>query len=320
MERYKLVRGTEMIYNTPYSVQIELCSGCTRKCKFCGLSTVGNKPYKFMSLELAENIAKQLGSWFDHKRVEFALRGEPTLNPNCVKIISFFREYFPKSQLTITTNGDVIKKDFRLIDQLFDNGLNLLMVDTYEKYDWWLDNLKQMKYQLYDFYDDKPTVYGYKGFLHQEIVLADDLTKKSGKNMRKKLNNQAGNVNCPELGIVPLKYPLVRRCSNPFRELVIFYDGKVPICCMDYKNEFIVGKTPELSLKEIWNSTLYDSVRQLLYNKQRNFAPCNKCDYKGYRVGLINEPEIDINDAKVIVGNYVKLEKSGLEEFVKYEI
>lgn len=299
-----------MKYVAPYSVQIELCKGCTRSCYFCGINSIGNKPYKFMSIELATNVAEQLGSWFPKKRLEFAMRGEPTLNPNAPEIISIFRKNFPKAQLMLTTNGDIIKKNPVLITQLFNSGLNLLMVDAYERYYWWWDFLIKTDYPLYDFHKDKPTVYGYKGFDHHEIVLTNDISTMSGKDMRKVLNNQAGNVYCSELGLYPLRYPLRRRCSNPFRELVIFHDGKIPLCCMDYKEELIVGKTPEQSLQDIWSSDLYNAIRVLLYHKQRVFAPCTRCDYKGYRLGLLQEPDgMSVDEAKEIVKQRTDIKK-----------
>lgn len=308
------------MYNNPYSIQIELSNNCTRRCKWCGVSTIKAKPHqdqKFMSTELATNIAKQLGTWFGHKRIEFALRGEPTLNPKCIEITKIFRENFPKSQLMITTNGDIIRKNINIINDLFDNGLNILLVDAYERYDWWKEQLSNLRFNFFDFYEDKPMVYGYIGYKEQRIILMDSIIKKNRQTMIRRLNNQGGSVNCPELGIVPLTYPLMRRCSNPFRELVIFNDGSVPICCMaGYKNKFIVGKTPEQSLKDIWNSDLYNAVRKLLYHKQRIFLPCLRCDYKGYRLGLLKEPEMSLEEAKKIVSQKTELKNiPGISDF-----
>jgi len=261
-----------------------------------------------MSIELAIDIAKQLGTWFTRKRIEFALRGEPTINPKCIEIIKIFRENFPKSQLMITTNGDIIQKNFDMINNLFDNGLNTLLVDAYERYEWWKDQLSNLSFDFFDFYEDKPIVYGYVGYKEKRIILMDSIIKKSRQTIIRRLNNQGGSVNYPELGITPLTYPLMRRCSNPFRELVIFNDGSVPICCMGgYKNEFIVGKTPEQSLKDIWNSDLYNAVRKLLYHKQRVFLPCLRCDYKGYRIGLLKEPEVSLKEAREIVSQKTEL-------------
>ena len=282
-------------YQDPWSVQVELTCGCTRLCKFCGLRAIRRRPYedlRFMSTELAEDIAKQLGTWFDHKRIEFALRGEPTLNPKLIEIISIFRNEFPKSQLLLSTNGDQIRKDLSTVNKLFNAGLNILLIDVYNNnYQWWREKLLSLPYHVLDFFRDKPKVYTYRGYKHQEIILMEDISKSSGKSPIRRLNNQAGNVYCSELNIYPLKYSLKKRCSNPFREIVIFNNGNVPICCMDYREQFIIGKTPERSLQEIWNSELYNAVRVLLYYRHRIFEPCSRCNYRGYKVGLLKQPE-----------------------------
>jgi len=310
-----------MNYIDPWSIQIEFSKGCTRLCKWCGLSSIRTKPKQdlcFMSLDLATDIAKQLGAWFDRKRVEFALRGEPTLNPNCTEIVSIFRKYFSKAQLMLTTNGDIIRKNFDMINNLFNAGLNILLVDVYDNtFEQWKEKLSILEYDFYDFFKDKSKVYTYKGYKNKEIIIMDNISTTSGRCSIRVLNNQGGSVNCPELGITPLRYPLLRRCSNPFRELVVFNDGSVPICCMGgYKNEFIVGKTPEQSLKEIWNSDLYNAVRVFLFHKQRVFEPCSSCDYKGYKLGLLKQPDnMSIKDANEILETKTRLRKISLDKF-----
>ena len=74
---------------------------------------------------------------------------------------------------------------------------------------------------------------------------------------RRKLNNQAGYVRedfARELRIPILLKPLRKKCSNVFRELVIKHDGAVTACCMDWQRKLIIGRFPDQSLEEIWNS------------------------------------------------------------------
>lgn len=281
----------------PWSVQIELTEGCNRRCKMCGIHTImkNNFYFKFMTLELAEQISKELNEWFDHKRIEFALQGEPLLNKNSAKIIEIFRTNFPKSQLLITTNGDPILNKTKKIDKLFESGLNTLLIDAYDTYENWNEYLinSELKINTYNYFRDKPKVWAYKGYKHKEIILIEDFENNNGKTAQKRFNNQAGNVYNEELGIFPLLEPIKQRCTNVFRELVIKYDGTVTACCMDWRRELIVGKFPEQTLKNIWQSDKFNAIRQLLYNKERIIVPCCFCNYKGFRVGLVDDPEIN---------------------------
>ena len=77
------------------------------------------------------------------------------------------------------------------------------------------------------------------------------------------LLNHAGNVN-PEVyekyGMKKITEPLKKTCTRVFREMVIKYDGVVPICCIDWKRECPIGKFPEKSLHEIWNGKEFNAI------------------------------------------------------------
>jgi len=276
----------------PWAIQVEPVFGCTRLCRFCGLRSVKPDKPKFMSIELAYKISKELGEWFEKKRVEFALRGEPTLHPQITDIISTFRDNFPKGQFLIATNGDIIKNNGELVDKLFASGLNILLIDIYDdNYSWWKEYVRTFGIRYYEFYRDGMNPYRYHGFKKKFIVLMDSVARNKRKHIVRYLNNQAGNVFAPELGLAPLIRPKKQRCQIPFREISIFYDGTVPICCMDYREECVLGKFPDQSLKDIWYGDNAYLVRCHLYDKRRDLiTPCKRCDYVGKKVGLLPNP------------------------------
>ena len=94
------------------------------------------------------------------------------------------------------------------------------------------------------------------------------------------------------LGIYPITKPLEKKCVKMFREIVIQYNGVIPVCCFDYRREFVMAKFPEDgTLEQIWESKPYVMARHLLYNKQRFMAPCYKCDFNGgFRQGFLKDP------------------------------
>src|SRR5450631_2938097 len=91
----------------PFAAQIELSEGCQLYCDFCGLQgirTIKEKNFKFMSASTAESIASQieLAGW--NPRIEFAMHGEPTMNPEYILIVNIFRQYLPKHHIMMTSN------------------------------------------------------------------------------------------------------------------------------------------------------------------------------------------------------------------------
>jgi radical SAM protein with 4Fe4S-binding SPASM domain len=69
------------------------------------------------------------------------------------------------------------------------------------------------------------------------------------------------------------------RCPFPWTGLGILWDGTVVPCCMDMDVTYPVGKLPEQSLREVWNSDAMRVLRVKLANKQAHEIPlCKDCD------------------------------------------
>ena len=288
----------------PWSVQLELTEGCNRRCRFCGIHSLYREDqdmgYKFMTSETAKKIAISLNEWLGKTRLEFALQGEPLLNKDVNRIFNIFRTYFPKGQIMTTTNGDPIRKgksfNSEKIFDLFKSGLNILVLDYYgEKHDPTYDEFFQMAKEasngipVFDFYKNKTTVWGYESNKIMKIVVIDNTVD---RNFQRDLNNQAGNTNPQYVEFDTSQIPRMVRCHQPFRELSVKHDGAVPICCMDWGREHIMGKFPEDgSFQEIWKNEHIKRARSLLWNKRRDLlSPCDRCNYHPVKAGFMEDP------------------------------
>ena len=331
----------------PYSSGIELVEGCNRLCSFCGLTSMWKDPshriIKFMDINLAKELAIDYGKWFIKKRIDFAEHGEPTLHPELFPIIATFRYHNPTVQLQLTTNGILIRKyGVGFIKEIFKSGLNILLIDTYTNRKEIEDIVNYSGYPVSDYYDplNKVNPYGYNSNKIQTIVLMGDIEQYNKKRTTRKIHNNAGNTyktNLSDLGIVIEPLPLVKKCSRPFRELVVHNDGTVPICCYDFRHEFIINKFPDFSLQEIWNSSIFNIARSVLFSKNRTFAPCYKCNFNGgFRIGLIRwdralkSSDIEtLKDHKLLMSKYrhpsvidplwIENKNIGISKFIKGE-
>lgn len=303
------------MYNVlPNNTQIELVEGCNRFCNFCGLYGIWkhkkHRVIKYMDLGLAEELAKAFGKWWTKgKRIEFAMHGEPTLHPDVHSIIAKFRSHNPLAQLQLTSNGlKLIKEGPKYINALFTAGLNFLLVDTYTRVKEIRTVSEASEPSVMNYYDPfTPNVYYYHGNKTKVIILVADLAEMSGAKKQRVILNHAGNsdpIKLRALGIKTQPLPLQKKCSRLFREMVVHYDGTVPLCCIDWKHEFIIGRFPELSLPNLWNHPTFNLMRNFLFNKDRRFRPCYKCDYNGgFRLGLLKwnqTPIIETDQEQVI--------------------
>jgi len=280
----------------PWSVQIELTEGCNRRCYMCGIHSIRGKErnWKFMKEETAKKIAEELEEWIPQgRRIEFGMHGEPSLNPNINNIFKDFRDIYPNSQILTYNNGITLSRE--LIEEQFDAGLNILIVDIYDK---------ETKQKVEELIKDplpaevEPFESGFHPWKYhsndiKKICLIDNLLDKTWNMSIKRRYNNMGN-NTPikvqkKLGVY-LEEPLVKDCSNVHRELIVKYDGFVPGCCMDWQRLLPMGKFPEESLKEIWQGDKFQALRQMLYNKHRVMEPCCYCNHLGFRNGLNKNP------------------------------
>lgn len=319
--------------NPPNNTQIELVFGCNRMCEFCGIQGIWrskeDRVVKYMEMDLALELANNFGQWFGRKRIEFAMRGEPTLHPNLIDIISAFRQSCRKAQLQVTTNGTVLRKlGPEFIQELFKAGLNLLLIDSYVKYNETMEVAKKSKIPILDYYDpdNKINVYYYNSHKIRYVVDMKDIGKENKKKVTRIIYNQAGSVPnkiIRKYGGKVLEGPLQKRCSRPFREITVHYNGIIPLCCVDWKTEFTIGKFPDDgSLEDIWNSRIFNIMRHLLYNKVRIVRPCYKCDFPGLRPGLLPEVEVepyDINEIVRHLKNYRKFESMYASKEIIYK-
>jgi len=294
----------------PYCVQIELTEGCSIQCKFCGIQGIREKPgnYKFMTLVTAGTLIKKLAkeskdnNW--NPRFEFAMHGEPSLNPDREPIIAYLRKMFPKSYILFLTNGsglaggDTVGK----INGLFKAGVNVLGVEEYGHAPFH----KTIKEKLGDFMQYETWQYPASPGAnpHQRrpantkmlVYIADIFTETKGTHSR--INTHCGT------GSPPVSTHHGKRCAKPFRELSIRWDGGIALCCNDWRGTYNCGNVNDnRTLDDIWNGREFNAARRELYlGLRQNIPCCSSCNETSYRSGLIpdslgkyrvEEPTID---------------------------
>lgn len=302
----------------PYVVKVELVEGCNRSCDFCAINTLwqtkADKVIKTMPMDLVKAVAEDLKGWLGKRRIEFSLRGEPTMHPNVMEAVSIFRENNHENQLLMYSNGILLrKKGPKFIKGLFSAGINIMILDTYDHREECLSVVQESGIPFVDYYKNR----SFNPYYNHEpgtrmIVVMDDIGKRNGDRVTRILTNLAGNippVAAHKYGVDILAAPLKKMCGRPFKEFVIHQNGVIPICCVDWRDELVLGKFPEDgSLTDIWFSEVFNIFRFRLRNKNREFLPCFACNFSGgFRLGLLPKFDVDFDEKtidKMIVENY----------------
>ncbi len=146
--RYFLGSSVNVKY-FPIDLNIEVTTKCNAKCDSCPHDKIiasGDRPLKHMDIEFAKNIIDKLKEMTVLQNVPQNLirfspvgLGEPLLNPDLFKIISYAKKTFPKAILHMNTNGILLTPEIskRLIESEIDNiiiSLGYHNSTSYKKY------------------------------------------------------------------------------------------------------------------------------------------------------------------------------------------
>lgn len=267
----------------PFSCQIELVRGCNFSCDFCGNYSLPNEK-KYMELDTLMIILSQISRVTTKIRIDFAMRGEPTLHSQWMMAINLTRIILPLSKITIVTNGS--KLDTYNVREFFGNGGNLLMVDCYGKS---FNRMKELLigtgFKVIIHGETKFSPWGYLPPSTKIILLMPDIRIDNA--VTRAFTNQCDAISpiaYTKYNIKKIKEPLQKKCANPFREITFHYNGDAPVCCKDWIGSKIYYNvhTSKERLFDYWfNDRRLNIIRCLLYHKIRTFQPCQRCNFNG---------------------------------------
>ncbi len=305
------------IQEPPFNVTLELTQGCNLRCSFCavaGIQPKQGKGYVFMEKSTLTKVLEEVRDLKWNCRVGFAMRGEPTMHPDYVGMIAETHRILPKAHVTMLTNaGGLLRKPGPAanVKALFDAGLAVLGLDNYEgvglvpkilegiESEMKLPLKSGKKFTLHAAEQDQDTDFtfyhypqdlegnphmrrprgGTKTLVCIRDIAAQDAEEKKGNHG--KLFNYAG------VGAPANDKMVGKKCHHPFRQIAIRADGTVAICCNDWRGEYVCGDVKKQSVEEIWQGPEFGAAREMLYHGKREMKPCQGCDHRSYRVGLL---------------------------------
>jgi len=73
-------------------------------------------------------------------------------------------------------------------------------------------------------------------------------------------------------------------CERLWKGLNVHFDGSVVPCCIDYKDEQVLGNASTQTLEEIWRGEKFQAIRKLHLEKRWNEIPlCKNCRVHEYQ-------------------------------------
>jgi radical SAM protein with 4Fe4S-binding SPASM domain len=289
--RKQIMKLMKICQEKPLHVMIENTNACNYRCSFCP-HNVMKRQIGFMTMELYKKIIDEcvhLG--IEH--IDIHQFGEPLLDPNFAERVVYAKRAGIKF-VTTNSNGFLLAEG--LAKKLVEAGLDQIIIsldaateETYRKVrasgklEIVERNIKGLIKIGNSIESSRPTVV--VDFVQQpenrhEVKL---FVKKwrgvADKVMMSYMHDWAGSADKQpfELHGNPSREP----CRLLWSDMVVAWDGRVMLCCVDYEGEVTLGDLKNQNLKEIWKGEKLRKVRETHLKGEFQKTPlCDRCTYR----------------------------------------
>ena len=285
--RYEIFPQKKILDDYPPYLQIEPSSICNFRCVFCFEtdSTFTDKSHGYMgqmTLDLFKHTIDQAVGNVEF--ISLASRGEPMICKDIVPMLEYTRGKF--LNLKINTNASLLDEarchailsggvktvvfsadaaEEPLYSKLRVNGKLAVVLNNIERF----QKIRQTQYP------DLPIITRVSGVKFDDAQNLDSMQRLWGG-----LVDQVAFVQYNPWENVYIQAPndIEEPCSDLWRRMFVWWDGKVNPCDVDYKSTLSVGSVQQSGLRELWRSSSYDQLRTDHLDKRRaQRRPCSAC-------------------------------------------
>ncbi len=285
--RYEIYPDKKIIDDYPPYLQIEPSSICNYRCVFCfetdkSFTNLKNGFMGTMKVELFKDIIDQAEGNIEF--ISLASRGEPLVAKDFDKMIEYTNGKF--LNLKINTNASLLTE--KKCHSILSSGVKTLVFSA-DAADEKLysklrvnGNLKKVLKNIEMFNSIRNKHYKKKKIITRVsgVKYNDQQDFIEMERFWKSLVNQVVFVNYNPWENIYIKETndIAKPCSDLWRRMFIWWDGKVNPCDTDYKSKLCVGKF-DFNISKIWKGEKYQKLRDKHISQKRiSIKPCNSCN------------------------------------------
>lgn len=285
--RYEIFPQTRALDGFPPYLQIEPTSICNYRCVFCFESdkSFTRRSSGFMghmTLDTFRRIIDQAAGNIEF--ISLASRGEPLLCPEIEPMLAYTEGKF--LNLKLNTNASLL--DERKAHAILQSGVKTLVfsADAAEeplysqlrvggKLEKVLANVERFQHIRQTQYGDSKIITRVSGVKFDERQDLDAMQRRWGS-----LVDQVAFVtyNPWENAYERAPTGVAAPCSDLWRRMFVWWDGRVNPCDVDYRSTLSVGTLADGDLSALWRSPAYERLRTAHLSGQRGGTmPCDRC-------------------------------------------
>lgn len=277
----------------PPRVQIQTQSGCNGRCIFCPNEDTLKSDISQgkMPIDLFHKIIDELAET-KPRRISLYLMNEPLSDKRMPELVEYTTRKVPTASSLITSNGTYLSEE--KAEALIDAGLKRLKVSLQS-----LDDETNRQIMGYGSERVIENIIGVQRVIKRkrakhfdfrvsmvvttlnlpEIEAARRFWKRHGVRLvTSALENRGGNIE-GAANLNPGEMRSMGNCIRPSRDMDILYNGDVVLCCVDWHRTTILGNVARQSIREVWNDTPVNRIRQGLAEGNAALLPdiCVNC-------------------------------------------
>ena len=268
-----------MYEKSPRFLQIETTILCPGKCSFCPQKKVIRQP-KIMEWWLIEKILNETGG---HGIVYRPfLLNEPFTDPRMIDIVKMIKKDHSAS-VEFNTNAELLTPE--ISDRILDAGVDIMRFSV--------DGITKKTFNETRGLNFDRVYSNVKYFIHRAKIgnyhvkielrmIRFPGTEAEQVQYKTFWEGQGASVVFTDL----YRYPwegqtnsIQRSCKKILREMFIYVNGRVTLCCWDTSERAIVGDINHEQVLSVWNGEKIRHFRKLLAEGLREKIPlCSRCD------------------------------------------
>jgi len=285
--RYDVFPQTKELDDFPPCLQIEPSSICNYRCVFCfqtdsGFTRAANGHMGMMPFELFAEIVDQAAGRCE--AVTLASRGEPLICKDIERMLGYTAGKF--LAMKINTHAGLL--DERKAHAILSAGVNTVVFSAdaaseplYSQLrvngnlDRVVANIERFQKIRAAQYPGSRTITRVSGVRYRQDQSLDAM-----ENFWGKLVDQVAFVDYnPWEDTYQRPFSGTEApCSDLWRRMFVWWDGRVNPCDVDYKSVLSVGRLNGSNLSSLWTSEPYRLLREMHLNRQRSkIFPCQRC-------------------------------------------
>jgi radical SAM protein with 4Fe4S-binding SPASM domain len=291
----------------PGALLIDITNRCNAKCVWCpnpDLTNVGA-----MDMDVYRKIIDDFG--FRGGVVTFGTFGEPLMDKYMQERIEYLKRYPKIHKVEVLTNGFFLNE--KIVPTLLEHGVGVdISLDELDRQTF--EDVKKMSFDvvrdnIVDFLDANSkiarpvpvnirikTLKTVEETMEQELfkiiasydcsIVLNSIDDNIISNWAGKLDKDAfvkeykiSTKNKTRYTHKRFNQTNVAPCTQLWKWMVVYWDGRVVLCCADMFSQTTVGNLKTNSISEIWNGPKMKKYRDQMVKRQRfDIAICQDCD------------------------------------------